>query len=373
MQPRLLRHGSDAPSRGGWPRADGFAFVRPPDLYGSWLHETLPAASDDPRFEVRRARVEDFEAIYDLVDEAFGRKRPRARFDWLYRRNPGGLARCWTVRERESRKLVSTVATWPWPLARGEACLPATLGGDAAVAPRWQRQGVPEVRRRVAKTHPDYRRTLSFSWPNVKTRGRQRKHGRDARVMGPLWRGERRLGHDARWPRRLGRFVPWRAGTPVEPVRRFDATLDPVTWRWMGSDGYWSPHDAAFLNWRYLEHPDLEYHAFCLPDARGTVRGYCVVGIDGPTATLMELAAPREPAAFRALADRAAATAREAGCDRVRFFATPRWAGWPPLRAAGFRDRSPGRWIMLRHESVQPSDSDRLALWQLLPGDNESV
>ncbi len=36
----------------------------------------------------------------------------------------------------------------------------------------------------------------------------------------------------------------------VEEVRRFDSSFDDVTHRGMAWHGFWSPHDADFLNWR---------------------------------------------------------------------------------------------------------------------------
>ena len=47
----------------------------------------------DSPFLVRRAAPSEFERVYDTVDAAFGRKRPRALYDWLYKQNSGGTAR----------------------------------------------------------------------------------------------------------------------------------------------------------------------------------------------------------------------------------------------------------------------------------------
>jgi len=85
----------------------------------------MPDDQGGSPFEVRRARPEEFERIYDTVDAAFGRKRPRELFDWLYVRNPGGIARCWIVVERETGTILKTGAGFPWPILRGG---PASLG-----------------------------------------------------------------------------------------------------------------------------------------------------------------------------------------------------------------------------------------------------
>ena len=62
----------------------------PEDPFDEWMRLPAPGKPDDDRFEVRRAAPQEYERIYDLVDLAFGRKRPRELYDWLYRENPSG-------------------------------------------------------------------------------------------------------------------------------------------------------------------------------------------------------------------------------------------------------------------------------------------
>lgn len=56
----------------------------------------------DSRFEVRPVHPSEFEIIYDLVDSAFGEKRDRRSYDWIYRDNPCGIARCLILIEKSS-------------------------------------------------------------------------------------------------------------------------------------------------------------------------------------------------------------------------------------------------------------------------------
>jgi len=47
--------------------------------YEDWFRAPVPLQSSDPRFEVRRARLDEFEAIYDLVPAKAGQApRPYA-------------------------------------------------------------------------------------------------------------------------------------------------------------------------------------------------------------------------------------------------------------------------------------------------------
>lgn len=251
----------------GWDGAANFAWTSPDDDFEVWLAERLDFKLSDPSFEVRRALPADFDAIFDLVDVTFGTRRPRAQYHWLYQDNPLGLAHCWLLIHRERRRLVGATAYWPWPLALGSEVLPGVLGGDGVIATEWQRQGAFNLIREGFRSHSEYERRAMVSWPNVKNQGRQKKHGRSFRVIGPL--------PQARWNLRRGlldRLTPQRRPETVA-IDRFDSTFDTLTWRWMGSDGFWSPHDSEFLNWRYLRHPVREYGAFAVLGPKGDAIG----------------------------------------------------------------------------------------------------
>ncbi len=92
--------------------------------------------------------------IYDLVDAAFGVKRSPAVYDWLYRRNPYGTARCWVAFDRSSGRLLSSLAGWPWPMARGTQAREGLLWGDWATAPGMQRQGISLWVEKLRRSHP---------------------------------------------------------------------------------------------------------------------------------------------------------------------------------------------------------------------------
>ena len=235
------------------------------------------------------------------------------------------------------------------------------------IATEWQRQGTFNLIREGFRSHSEYERRGMVSWPNAKNQGRQKKHGRGFRVIGPL--------PQARWNLRRGlldRLTPQRRPETVV-IDRFDSTFDTLTWRWMGSDGFWSPHDSEFLNWRYLRHPVREYGAFAVLGPKGDAIGYCVVGLDGDEAHLVEMTAPFEATAYRALLNRASRMAQEAGARRMRFFATPSWPGWPLLRELGFLDRPSDRCLMVRSVEVGGPDHFDLDAWQLLPGDDDTI
>lgn len=364
---------------------------RPADRFDEWLQIPVALESTHPHFDIRRARPADFDAIFDLVNAAFGYMRPRPVYDWLYRRNPYGLARCWVVYDRGSGQLLGSTAAWPWPMARGEQPVEGTLGGDWVIAPGWQRQGIGSLRADVRRTHPWQQRITSLSWPNEKSRARSVKVGRGDNVLGSIPRhvlllrpgrllatrgwaapfcnllGSVSHAALALWRRAL---IGARPAVAVEEVRRFTADFDGVTLRCMAWSGFWSPHDAEFLNWRYLDHPLGQYTAFAVRDGND-LGGYAVLRIVADEAWLMELAAAAAPRLHAgALLLHAIDVARDAGCTHVLFSAPPRWRHWPLLHAAGFLPTRSG--ILIWAGGPDPTVL-QIDNWQCVPGDMDAV
>jgi hypothetical protein len=334
--------------------------------FEEWFQTPLREESRDSRFEARRAHPSEFERHYDLVDEVFGGKRPRAVFDWLYRGNPAGVAHCWVLEEKATGRLISQEAQWPWPLAHGPKPCLGYLLGDSGVAPDWRHQGIAEVRRRATDADPLDAAAVKFGWPNEKSVGRLRKHARLHQLIGPVLEGAFDLGGGPRSAWRRLWAAACRRGLRVEEVTRFDSGFDALTERTMTWKGFWCPHDAEFLNWRYFAHPTRSYLALAALDGDDPA-GYCVLRSDGHTALLMEFAAPEASAAPRLLLQRALEAARDAGCRRLAFHAPPGWRHWPSFRAAGFAERRSDRTLHVR--GTPDPDAYRIEGWQVLPGD----
>jgi hypothetical protein len=338
--------------------------------FEEWLR---PARYDspDPRFEVRRALPSEYEHIYPLVDAAFGVRRPRAVYDWLYQRNPRGRALCWIVVERSSGRLLAAVAGWPWPLARGDEGLYAMLTGDSVVHPDFQRLGVGSLRYAGWETDPLADQHTVVGWPNEISVSWLQKQGHDARVLGPLAEATADVSSRSpgRWLRSLSRSSrARRAGLRVVDVDRFDAEFDAVTLGCARWEGVWSAPDHDFLNWRYPGHPAHSYRMLALREGERLV-AWTVLREEGRNACLMAFAAPRQGQAAPLLLGAALDAAREAGCRRLSVFAPPVWRHWPTLRRSGFSGRPCTRHMYL---TLPPgSDLRRLDVWELLPGDTD--
>ncbi len=376
----------------------------PGERFREWRNRRSAAACSDPRFEVSLAGPEDFSAIYDVVDDAFGVKRPRAVYEWMYEKNPGGVARAVVIREKETGSIASCVSQFPWPIARGADALDGSNGGDSATVRRWQRNGLRKLHHEFYEALPKDASRFGIGWPNSKTVASGKKHQRAnaigvvSRVVLPLRIAPQLESRG--WSSSLARLAGhlgdaaqngWRAllratADPVhmEVVRRFDSAFDSVTEHCMAWPDYWCPHGAEFLNWRYLDHPVHDYAAIAATSPAGDPVGYSVVRSNGPRAWLMDFVAPADDDAIGvALVAEAIGIAAEAGCETLEFAATPGWRRWSTFRRAGMRERPSdiafyGAGIIAQTEDPEQAarasaDARRSDLWQCVPGDMDGL
>lgn len=365
----------------------------PEDPFDEWMRLPVDAEPDDARFEVRRAHPDEFDRLYDLVDAAFGRTRSRPLYEWLYRGNPFGRARSWIVVERASGEILKAGTNFPWPIWRGQEPIRGVLAGDHVTAPEWQRKGLTAVRRQVSRNHPWWGEDCSIAGPNKSSRIVERKAGNADDLAGALRGGlvvldaaatlasfgisrfvAKPAGLVAKpflstWQRRASRGAAG-AGGRVEEIGRFSVDFDDVTERCMAYPKFWCPHNAAFLNWRYLDHPEERYVGLALvEDERPT--GYAVVRLAGEGAMLSEFAVEPSPSphAFKLL-DEVFAMVRKAGCAYLNFFAPPGWRHWGLFHRTGFIPYRSKNHVDLSGKQYEPEVQD-LRNWQLMPGDRD--
>lgn len=365
----------------------------PADLFDEWMRLPVVAEPTDPRFEVRRAMPEEFDRIYDVVDLAFGKKRPRAQYDWLYRENPFGRARCWIVTHRATGEIVRSGAGFNWPIWRGQEALKGSLSGDTCTVPDWQRKGLSRVRRPFSRAHPWHGEFCGIAGPNEGSRIVTQKQGDAHKLLGALRGGVlplrtrdllARVGAPSVIAAPVGmaadavlsawRGVAARGGQDavgrIERVDRFTTDFDDVTERCMSWPKFWSPHNADFLNWRYLDHPVESYAALALVEEERPV-AYAVLCLEEEKATLTEFAVDTHPLGrakklLRGVID----TAREAGCASVTFFGPPGWRHWSFFRRSGFLPYKTENHLEAFGKRFEPEVFD-LRNWQVTPGDRD--
>lgn len=74
------------------------------DLFEYWHRAPMGDSAGVPGYHVRRATPDDFEAIWDLVNDAFGVRRPRTLYE-----PPHGLLKKRRIATMRSLKMTSAV------------------------------------------------------------------------------------------------------------------------------------------------------------------------------------------------------------------------------------------------------------------------
>ena len=361
----------------------------PEDPYEAWFNTPVDACSPDPRFNVRRATPEDFNRIYDCVDAAFGRKRPRELYDWWYLRNPYGKARMWILEEIATKLILKNGGSFPWPIWKGDEALMGAMSGDAATMPEWQRKGLSHVRRVVNRAHPWRGKICTISGPNEGSRIVTTKKGEASDLLGPLQAGLlilrgspllEKFNLPSIFAKSIGGLATlasaaWRKmllsaeveGYRLVPITRFSADFDQITIRTMRSEGFWCPHGHEFLNWRYIDYPTESYLAFGL-ERHNQIVGYTVIRMDGDQVGLSEFAADEQDAP--ALMGLLLGQVSFLGGAFISFFSTRAWKHWALFHRAGMLPyKSPNHFEVTHKQDEE--DAHNIEMWQVTPGDRD--
>ncbi len=348
-----------------------------------WKEAQPEFQSPDPKFELRLSSPEDFPEIYALLNSVFDAKRSKAEYDWIYEQNPYGKASCDLTIEKSSGLIVATNARFPWPLSRGEQDLDSVQGGDSATLKRLQRQGLVALRIQFQQSHPWDSQKISLSLPNKASRASARKYNRPTPTLPtPFakkvldWRSflstkgvpdylVKLAAPVANALTRLSNRKP--TDLKIEPIRRFYQEHQTLSLNCSHSNGFWCPHGAEWMNWRYFSHPTKEYVAHGLY-SQDELKAFSVVRLDHDSAMLMELISPDVQLSQILLAE-VDRVAREAGAITIDTYASKSWSQWSALRQQHYFMRPSSIYLSTKcidHPEVMLPEN-----WQLLPGDSD--
>jgi hypothetical protein len=167
------------------------------------------------------------------------------------------------------------------------------------------------------------------------------------------------------------------AGAQLLETRRFEPATD-ATWSKLAAGyGVTRVRDAAYLNWKYADHPTLAYRNL-LVKRGGETTGYLIwrlapPGADEKRAVVADfLVAKGDAVAFRQLMARVIVDANSAGMESVSVLTTQLWAA-SALRKLGFLPRGTrNTWVVANWHPHMPAEWLRdLEAWHVCLGDSD--
>lgn len=312
-------------------------------------------AASDERFTFRQFHPGDEKAILDLFARSFPHaSRTLEHFVWKYERDPFGKWRI-SLAFDEAGRLVGQYAGYPVPLyAHGETVLIQHIG-DTMTDPSIRHVGrgpTSILGRTVSHFYESFCEgkiayNYGFNVGNI-----QKFSTRFLKIEWVEPVPYRALPHVE--PIKL--WHRWARGYQIEVLRSATPEIDALFARTAPHYHFLTRRDAQYLQWRYLDSPDVPYLVVAIRRWRRLV-GWSVFRIrDGRMSWGDALFDPRHPAAIGILL-RQVAGGREVDCW---FPSRPRWFD-QALRGLGFESRpEPQDLSMVASPFIMSDAIDRL-------------
>jgi hypothetical protein len=210
----------------------------------------------DERFTVRAYCEGDERAILDLFARSFHAPRAAEHWTWKYQRSPFGNRRISLALEGE--RLVGHYAGYLVPFWLSGQRVIAHQVGDTMTDPsvRHIGRGPSSVLGRTAlhfyQTFCDNQVAFNYGFNVANIQRFSLRFLRSERVEPVMYRVCAPLPPISRWER-------WARGYQLELVTRADAEYDAFFSRVAVGYGFLVQRDARYLQWRYLDCPDVDY------------------------------------------------------------------------------------------------------------------
>jgi Acetyltransferase (GNAT) domain len=212
----------------------------------------------DPRFTTRSFRDGDEVAILELFNRSFPHApRSLAHFDWKYRRNPFGSRRISLTFDADGR-LAGHYAGYSVPFRHGSRDVVAHQIGDTMTDPaiRHIGRGPTSILGRTAlhfyANFCDGEVAFNYGFNVANIQKFSLRFLRSDRVEPVTYRVAPR-------PERITKRERWLRGYRLEEVRRTTPEWDDLFARVSGAYEFLVRRDARYVQWRYLDCPDVPY------------------------------------------------------------------------------------------------------------------
>ena len=208
----------------------------------------------DEQFTVRASRAGDERAILELFERSFHARRTVEHWAWKYQHDPYGTERISLA--FEGARLVAHYAGYPVAFRDGAHDLLAHQVGDTMTDPsiRHIGRGASSILGRTALHFYDTfcagRVAFNYGFNVANIQKFSLRFLRSERVEAVTYRVRAPLPPISRWERRA-------RGYQLELVTRAGAEFDDLFVRAAGDYGFLVRRDARYLQWRYLDCPDL--------------------------------------------------------------------------------------------------------------------
>ena len=247
---------------------------------------------------------EDKQNIMDFWKKSFP-AWPQHKYDWFYKDNISGHAKCWTVKNKENDAIVGFTAIFPRKFKFNGQPLMAGISGDFGVDRKHRVLGPAlQLQKAVINVIESENFDFLYGTPNKKSEPVIRRVG--FKIAGTMVRMVKVLKADTYLSRILKSNLLSTLATPFanlylklsspenkiqlnrsitgETVQHFDQRFDQL---WEKSEGNFKligQRDSEFLNWRFRDCPYRDYKIFTAVEAENNhLVGYIVYHTDGDT------------------------------------------------------------------------------------------
>jgi len=341
---------------------------------------------------IRSAKVhEDRATLTAFLSTYLSPDANEARYEWLYCKNPDGVARAWVACTGDAGMIVGVAAAFPRRIhSRGKEIRGYVLGdfcvhpdyrslGPAVALQKWVLEDLSREDAGFVFDFPSismlaiYRRLRIEPQESVIRFAKLLRADRQIRKRITYKAAERTLSVAANAALRIrdvgmGRSSEWTTREESIPCGE-EFTL--AFQQWGTRMGTCADRSAEYLNWRFLQHPQRRYHLLTARK-KGRLCGYLIYDWSGEDGTVVDLLAEEDQVCKELLIE-TIAIMRRYGVNTLSAPFLGSHAGREILEYCGFQPRESTPAIVLalpwaaNHRVDQGADG-----WYLTHGDRES-